>query len=284
MLKKLFHEPLLHFMLIGAAFFLVYELQDNAVPEDDMNRIVINQAQIERLNALWQKQRQRPPTQQELDGLIEYQIREEVLYREALAMGLDKNDAGVRRRLAQKVNFIFSDIADQAEPTEADLAEYLQSNHKEFETPGSVSFEHIYFNTDKRGNQAAPDARALLKQLVKTSANVDTQLAGDRSLLGYQYEQLADDEVAKMFGKHFSELLFQQPVGNWQGPLTSSYGVHLVRIKHITPASLPQLDTVRDKVHTAWLAEQRDKMNADFYQRLRQQYEIVVEREAGATQ
>ena len=161
MLKNWLREPLSHFLLIGALLFFLYELQNDEVSAGS-NRIVINEATINNMAALWEKRRLRRPSQKELDGMIEQKIREEVLYREALAMGLDNNDSVVRRRLAQKVQFLFSDLAMQGEPTDAQLVDYLKAKTDKFKLPGSIRFKQVYFNTDKRGPQAQSDAVQLL--------------------------------------------------------------------------------------------------------------------------
>ncbi len=164
MLKKWLREPLLHFLLIGAALFVLYGLQNDEAVGDD-RRIVFTDADINRLVALWEKRWQRLPTQLELEGLIESQIREEVLYREALAMGLDQQDTVVRRRLAQKLEFITADLAAQAEPGDAELADFLAAHSDQFEVPGRISFVQVYLNADKRGEQVEQDAIILLDEL-----------------------------------------------------------------------------------------------------------------------
>ena len=275
MLKKWLREPLLHFLLIGAALFVLYGLQnDEAV--SDSSRIVFTEADIDRLSALWEKKWQRLPTQQELEGLIESQIREEVLYREALAMGLDKQDAVVRRRLAQKIEFISADLAAQAEPSEAELADHLAAQADKFEVPGRISFVQVYLNADKRGAQVQQDARRLLGELTQPDSAIDIMLAGDSFMFGQQHEQLSEQGVARLFGETFATKLFALPVGSWQGPVPSGYGLHLVRIDHKTESRQPELDAVRDKVRNEWLAGQRRTMDEAFYKSLRQRYEIVI--------
>ena len=277
MLKNLIREPLLHFMLIGAALFLIYYLQNDTGAGDDRNQIVITEAQVDRLITMWEKQRQRLPTPDELNGLIEGQIREEVLYREALDMGLDQNDAGVRRRLARKMEFLFADISDQVEPSETQLKDYLDANTGKFEVPGRIDFIQIYFNTDKRGSKANEDAKLLLTSLEEERSNQVPGMEGDRFMFGYEHERLSPAEVTSMFGKDFTEVLYELPPGSWQGPVVSSYGLHLVYIREKTPSFVPELDDVRTKVRSEWLSEQRREMDDLFYQQLRQQYEIVVE-------
>ena len=276
MLKKWLHEPLLHFLLIGALLFVVFGLKNDGISEQS-KRIVFTQDDIHRLSLLWEKQRQRPPTQIELKGLIEQKIREQVMYREALAMGLDKDDSIVRRRLAQKIEFISSDLAAQIEPSEPELAEYLASHSEQFEIPGRISFLQIYLSADKRGDRVKDDATLLLTRLEKTGTDKDISMLGDPFMLGQIYKQLTKAEVSRQFGKNFAGKLFSLPVGRWQGPVRSAYGLHLLHIENKTASSLPELATVRDKVRNEWIDQQRQTIDKAFYNSLRQRYEIIVE-------
>lgn len=274
-LTTLLREPLLHFLLIGAALFAVYDSQNKDFVEN--NRIVISEAQIDRLITLWEKQRQRLPTQDELQGLIEQQVREEVMYREALAMGLDNNDSVVRRRLAQKVEFISADLAALAEPTETDLANYLATSNKIFEQPANINFVQVYISYDKHGDNAHAYANSLLKELAHDDSTLDIKTFGDSLMLDQYYEQITELGVSRWFGKDFASELFTLPVGTWQGPITSGIGLHLVRIDKKSESRLPELDTIREKVRTEWMAQQRRDMDKLFYQSLRQRYEVVIE-------
>jgi len=274
--KKLLREPLLHFLLIGASLFLIYGLQNDGI-SDQGKRIVFTQADINRLVLVWEKKRQRPPTQVELEGLIEQQIRDEVMYREALSMGLDENDAVVRRRMAQKVEFITSDIAAQFEPTDADLEGYLATHMDEFEVPGRISFVHVYLNRDQHSDNMQQDVQSLLDQLSKPGSQTDFMTAGDPFMLGQQHEKMTRHDVSRLFGNEFVNSIFALPVGSWQGPVSSGYGLHLVRIDDKTEAVQQDLSMVRDKVYSEWQAQQRRDMDRAFYQSLRQRYEIIID-------
>ncbi|GMR18444.1 MAG: peptidylprolyl isomerase [Gammaproteobacteria bacterium] len=276
MFKKLLCEPLLHFLLIGASLFLIYGLQNDGIT-DQSKRIVFTGADINRLVLVWEKKRQRPPTQVELEGLIEQRIREEVMYREALAMGLDQNDSIVRRRLAQKVEFITADIAAQFEPTDAELEEYLARHTDKFEVPGRISFVHVYLNRDQRGENVQQDALSLLEQLSEPGSQKDIMTAGDPFMLGQQHNKMTRHDVSRLFGRDFTNRVFTLPPGSWQGPVSSGYGLHLVRIDDETAAVQPDLSAVRDKVYGEWQAQQRRDMDKAFYQSLRQRYEIIIE-------
>jgi len=274
--KKLLREPLLHFLLIGASLFLVYGMQNDGIA-DQSKRIVFTKTDISRLILVWEKKRQRPPSQIELEGLIEQQVREEVMYRAALSMGLDQNDAIVRRRMAQKVEFITADIAAQSEPTDAELEEYLARHTDVFEVPGRISFVHVYLNRDQRGENVQQDARSLLEQLSEPGSQKDIMTAGDPLMLGQQQDKMTRHDVSRLFGKDFANRVFMLPTGSWQGPVSSGYGLHLVRIDDKTKAVQPDLSVVRDKVYSEWQAQQRRDMDKKFYQSLRQRYEIIIE-------
>ena len=276
MLKKWLREPLLHFLLIGAALFVFYNLQSDD-SADDSNNIVITESDIDRLITLWERKWQRLPTEAELEGLIEAQIREEVLYREALAMGLDQNDTIVRRRLAQKVEFISADLASQVEPSDADLQTYLDAHTDKFAVPARISFQQIYLNADQRGNNVEKDANRLLDELARPEASVDIMAAGDPFMFGQQHEQLTEHGVARLFGQQFAEKIFELPVGRWHGPVISGYGLHLVYVDAKSEAKTSTLDEVRDKVRDEWLAQQRRKMDQVFYSELRKRYDIKIE-------
>lgn len=277
-LKRLLREPLLHFLLIGGILFVAYNLQNEGLVEN--NRIVISEAEIDRLITLWEKKRQRLPTQDELQGLIEQQVREEVMVREAIAMGLDQNDSVVRRRLAQKVEFISADLAALAEPGETELADYLAAYGKKFELPARIDFVQVYIDPNKHGDNVQDYAKSLLNKLRQADSdlNIDINIeaVGDSLMLDQHYEQLTEHDTSRLFGKDFATNLFALPIGSWQEPVTSGYGLHLVRIDNKTEARLPELETVRNKVRDEWFAQQRRIMDEAFYKALRQRYDIVI--------
>ncbi len=270
-------EPLFHFLLIGAGLFLLYGLQVDETTEQP-NRIVLSESDIDQLISLSERTWQRLPSQQELEGLIEAKIREEILYREALAIGLDKNDSVVRRRMAQKMEFISNDLAPLVEPNDVQLKAYLDVHAKRFAMPGRITFSHIYLNADKRGEHVRDDATNLLAKLSRPAANVDVSLAGDPFMGGRSYDDQTDFGITRQFGKDFTRQLFELPVGKWNGPVESGYGLHLVYISSRIDSRTPLLEQVRDKVFDEWQAEQRREANETFYIELRKRYEIVIER------
>jgi hypothetical protein len=269
-------EPLFHFLLIGAGLFMLYGWQtdDDALRPD---QIVFTEAHVDRLINLWERKWQRLPTQQELQGLIEQQIREEVLYREALAMGLDKNDQVVRRRMSQKMEFISNDLASLVEPDNEQLQSYLDKHPEKFAIPGRISYSQVFLNESQRGEQIYADARMLLAELSQSTVDIDISMAGDSFMGGYNFTDETDFGVARLFGTTFANALFKLPVGEWTGPVESGYGLHLVRINARTDSRAPSLAQVRDKVRGEWLVEQQRKTNDLLYSELRKRYQITVE-------
>lgn len=274
---KLMREPLVHFLLLGAGLFLLF----GWVADDEGDRpdhIVVSSGQIEQLVATWTRTWQRPPTQQELDGLIEDYIRGEVYYREAVAMGLDRDDTIVRRRMRQKLEFFTDDLVDSAGPSEEQLAAFYHENADVFRVPGRIAFRQIYIDRDRRGERALDDALALLARLSSgDEADLDRTAAGDSLLLPAEVGPSSRDEIARQFGRAFAESVFELPVGRWSGPVESGYGLHLVRIERRAEAALPSLDALRAEVEREWRAGRRKQAAEAFYQSLRERYEIRIE-------
>jgi peptidyl-prolyl cis-trans isomerase C len=272
-LKRLIREPLVHFLLIGAALFLFFDLMGGSDrPRDE--RIVISAGDIDRLAATWHKQWMRPPTERELQGLIDAQIREEVLYREARAMGLDEGDTIVRRRLAQKLEFVAQDLAAQTEPSEQELQDFLESEPERFRQPVRLSFSHVYVSPDRRGETAEPDARQVLEELRQ---GADPQGLGDRFMLQGRYADRTLDEIDRLFGIGFGAALDQIEDGAWQGPVESGYGLHLVRVERRVESRMPLLEEIRDKVRVELMSRLRKEANEAMVARLRSKYRVAIE-------
>ena len=276
-MKKLLSEPLLHFLLIGGLIFFIYDMKSEELIADDNKSIVITEAKIDQLLNQWQRRWKRLPSQQELQGLVRTHIHEEVLYREALAMGLDKDDTVVRQRMTRKIEFISNDLASLAKPTDDQLQTYLDSYPGKFLLPGKISFSQVYFNADKRGEQAQNDISKLLAELSQNSPDVDISTLGDSFMGGQVYNSLNDFEVSRLFGDIFKEQLFELATDKWLGPVESGYGLHLVRIDSRTAPRAPALSLVREKVQIEWMTEQQKKANTAFYAELHKRYEITVE-------
>jgi peptidyl-prolyl cis-trans isomerase C len=278
-MKKWLKEPLVHFLVIGALIFVVFSVVNNEESTMDGNRIVVSAGDVERLSVNWSKKWNRPPTETELKGLVDSYIKEEVYYREALALGLDQNDTILRRRLMQKMEFLSNDLADLTNPDETDLNQYFLANQDKYELPARISFSHIYFSFDKKHtNGILEDAGKVLSDLRASATPVQgAPEKGDSFMLHYDFTLETPFEVARLFGQGFAEQIFQTETDSWQGPVESGYGLHLVRINEKVEARMPELASAIDNVRTDYMFEQRQKTNKAIYERFRERYEIVVE-------
>ena len=210
-------------------------------------------------------------------GLVRDRVREEVYCREAKALGLDQDDTIIRRRLRQKMEFISDDIAAQAEPTDAELTAYLQAHPDSFRVGPRFTFQQVYLNPAKHGENRARDAAQLLAQLNQAGNNAAAAQLGDSLMLEHQFVDLPAGEVAKQFGEKFAARLAELAPGQWQGPVESGYGVHLVLVSERTEGRLPALAEVRDAVRRDWENAQRLEMNDKFYQELLKRYTLTIE-------
>jgi len=272
---KFLKEPLLHFLLLGALIFAV----DRIVSDRDVNdpdEIIITQGKVQNLAAIFERTWQRPPTDKELEGLIKDYVREEVLYREALKLGVDQDDTIIRRRLRQKMEFLADDIAAQVEPTDAELQRYLEEHSDDFHIEPAFFFRHVYLNPDKHGSNLEAEVSRLLETLRKGDAQVDISVLGDRTLLDNHHGDVTPTDIARAFGRSFAEAFVQLPVGEWSGPVTSGYGVHLVLIEKSTPGREPKLEEVRQQVMREWAHARRIESRERFYEELIGRYEITI--------
>ena len=271
MISRLWREPLLHFLLIGAALFVFYDLTRETVSEAP-KRIHVAPGHVEQLAANFERTWSRLPTPEELDAMIEGHVREEVFYREALAMGLDQDDPMVRRRMRMKLEFILEDLSAQDYGDDV-LNVYLQQHADRFHSETQLSLRQVYLNPDQREDLAA-DTEKLLASL-NQGANPDT--LGDPTLAPRTYQLARPSEIARDFGDEFAREAAALTPGDWIGPLYSPFGAHLVMIDRRIDARLPALAEIRDRVLREYQAEQRKQQKDVAYQKLRETYEITVE-------
>lgn len=278
---KILREPLLHFLLLGSVMFGAYyfvagQTSNNNEPREE---IVVSEGQIDVLILGFEKVWQRLPTPRELEGLVQAHIREEVMYREALAMGLDRNDTIIRRRLQQKLEFLSEDIASLSTPTKEELEAFLAENPDRYRQQATVSFRQIYFNTSERGEQAETDAELLLNQLRDHSLDEDwIAEAGDRLLMIQDiFQNTSERDIRRELGTEFVQELASLPTGSWQGPIKSGFGLHLVYIESYIPGVVPPLNEIQEAVFSEWTLQKREETNEAFYTALRENYTITVE-------
>ena len=276
-MKKLIREPFLHFLLLGVLIFTAHRFLSQRI-DDGPQRIVITQGQITSIIIGFSRTWQRPPTREQMEGLIRDRVREEVYYREALAMGLDRDDAIIRRRLQQKLEFVTDDVAAPAEPTDAELAEYLKTHADVFRIDRRFTFSQVYLDPSKHGNNLVQDATQLMTQLRRQGRDADLSSVGDPFLLERWIEAAPTTEIGKQFGEKFAAKLGDVPVGQWYGPVESGYGMHLVFVEERIEGRLPELAEVRDAVRREWTNARRLESNEKFFQSLLKHYTVTIEK------
>ncbi len=275
---KLIREPLVHFLFAGALLFGVYAWLNPSVPGEQSGEAVqIGEGEIVWLRQTFANQWRRDPTPDEMAGLVATLVDEELLAREARAVGLDRNDTIVRRRLAQKMDFLAADTARIVEPEDAQLRGFYEAHDERYRTAAKISFSQIYFNPRDRADAEA-DATAALRL---TSGDAATWPAdGDRLLLDSAYGDLDRQAVDSLFGPAFAQAIFALPSGAWHGPVMSAFGVHLVKTRDPRPAQLRPFEDVRDAVAADWRRERDIAAHASYMEKLRAKYGVMIAGEA----
>src|SRR5688572_1680648 len=275
LMRNLLREPLLHFLLLGVLIFAVFKFVSSETSQP--GKILISKGRIESLEIAFSRTWRRPPTASELEGLIRDYVREEVFAREAVALGLDKDDTIIRRRLRQKLEFVSEDVAAHAEPSDEQLREYLKEHADAFRGDRRFTFKQVYLNSQQRGTNLRRDASQLLAQLRRSGGQTDISTLGDSLLLENGFKGIAAAEVVKQFGEQFAATLGEMRAGQWEGPIESGFGVHLVLMTERTDGSMPALEDVRAAVRREWSNARRLETNEKFYRTLLQRYNVTIE-------
>ena len=270
LLLRLLREPLVHFAAIGGLIFAVFAaLNDASGPPADV--IVITPERINQIAAEYESVWRRKPTENELDALIEEEIREEVYYREAVALGLDRNDALVRRRMRLKMEFLMDSTANALDPVAGELEAYFATNQELYQLEPRLAFEQIYF-----GENPSPEIIAGSLNVLQSDPATDPLTLGERTLLPAQLGLSSTDVVFGVFGKGFFEKLVYFPAGVWVGPVVSTFGVHLVRILDSLPTRTPRLEEVRREVLRDWKMAKANEIHDRDYAERRARFVIDI--------
>ncbi|AIC26954.1 rotamase superfamily PPIASE domain-containing protein [Rhizobium etli bv. mimosae str. IE4771] len=276
--RRFVSEPLLHFVTVGALLFGAYHL---LTPVDDgatsTNQIVLTKDDIRQLAISWLAQGRSTPTPEQVRGLVDQKVRQEILFREAVSLGLDRDDEVVKRRLAQKMDFLASDVASLQEPTDAELKAWFEQNSETFALPAHATFRHLYFSTDRQGKgtkEAAAAALALVEG--KSPDSSEVAAIGDPFMFQNHYGGATPDQMAKEFGPEFSKALFQLAPGKWGGPVKSGYGWHLVWIDSIEPGRIPNYAEVMPNVRAGWIDDKYREIKNLALDEMRARYSVVV--------
>ncbi len=265
---RVIREPLVHFLIIGVVIFLTA----NTLKGLQRPVLRIDEDELKQLTAYWQLQMQRPPSPEELRGLVRERIDEEILANEALRRGLDKDDIIIRRRLAQKMAFASEDVAQVADPDDAVLKAYYQRNAAQYAVPAHLAFRQVYFSAERGDTQARLAAEAALARLKGGEADI----SGDPLVLPLTYADVGLPDLIRDYGDQFARFVQTSPVGVWAGPTRSAYGWHLVRVDSRAAVSQPPFAEVRPQVRDAWFQDQRRRANAALMDRLRARYRIEI--------
>lgn len=275
---KFLKSPLLQFFIIGAFIYTAYAYLGVQTTEEDSRRIAITAGEITWLSDVWKKRWNRPPTQKELQGVVKQFLRERVLSQEAIAMGLEKDDVVIRRRLTQKLEYLSQDLVPGSPPSEKELEAFFAKNAKAYEKPAIITLTHVFFDPDKRGAQALAEAKT--QKPVLASLKVPPEEArsyGDPFLLQSYYPERTYAELAKLFGSGFVETLSQLPEKEWHGPVLSGYGVHLVYIHHRQDARPAKLAEVKDRVVQDFQDNRRKELSEKYISGLLTRYKVSIE-------
>lgn len=277
-MKKFLCEPLVHFLFIGALLFLGFSVFSVDYQAQDTT-IVVTENDISVLKADFERTWQRPPRDTELKGLLDEMVREEIAYREGLALGLDRDDPYIRRRLRMKLELMLEDISAQGSPTDEALQQFLAENPEKFLQEARYGFSQIYLNPSQRGDTLEKDAQRLLEQLNQNGAGVDLTTVGDSIMLPRTIPLSPSSVINRQFGSDFTGQLADLEVGSWQGPIRSGYGLHLVLIEERVEARAPDFTEIRTLVERDYELQLRKELKDKIYSSLREKYTVVVEPE-----
>ena len=270
-LLRLLREPLLHFCLIGGLIFIAFNLS-NTDQEDTDNVITVSSARLSQLQSQFESAWKRPPTANELHNLVEGHIRQEVYYRSALSLELDRNDAVVRQRMQQKMEFLIDTGAYLEQPTPAELNAFFAANNTSYRQDPRLAIKQIYM-----GKHPDPIQLNQSLTLLNTDQNVIPGTLSERTFLPFHLTLSTPESVDAVFGKDFFKQLLELPQEKWSGPITSSFGLHLVSIVDRRSGRTPTLDEIHDQVLKDWQATKIKEIREEDYALRRSRFDIFIE-------
>ena len=274
----IFKGPIVYFFVLGFVVFGLHSFLNRANQDDtDPFTVEVTSADIGWIRSSWEARMKRQPTQQELQGLIKRYIRDEILFREAMAMDLDDQDLVIQRRLVQKLTFVFEDLAETLEPTDDELKKYLQKNQEKYRIPEMISFTQVYFNPEKR-KDVTKEVEKLLDRLKSAQSAPEEAISlGDTIMIDSTFRKRSPSEVARTLGKKFTNELFLSSEMGWQRPIMSTFGVHLVYIDQRTASKMPEYEIIREDVKNDFMYERKKQVIDSAYNAAKSRYTILLE-------
>lgn len=272
-MNRIFKEPLLHFLLIGAAFFLLFGLVNDE--ESGENTIIINEQDVAEIVSKFEVQWKRQPTVDELTAILEKRIQEEIFYQEALKMNLDHNDEIIKRRLAQKMQFLSNDVSSMVPPSEDELKAFYKDHLERYIQEASYTFTQIYFSPDLREDWRS-DAAQAMEQLANAPEK-DGEGKGDPIALPTRFESTTEFHVRRQMGATFTAAIAELETGKWQGPVESGYGAHLVYIDERIEAAPASFEMVQSQVIEDYNYEKEQQVQEAIYEEFKKDYEIDID-------
>ncbi len=273
--RAVLREPLVHFLALGAFLFLFFHWRGAAGPGS--TSIVITHAQIEQLAVGFARTWQKPPTEAELKGLIDEYVKEEIATREAVAMGLDRDDVIIRRRLRQKLEFLAEDTIQSSPPTDADLNAWMARHPDSFHSEPRVAFRQVYLSPQRHGSSIHRDAEKLLAKLQTAGPQVPVDHYGDPTMLPTEQPLAPLFDTSRTFGDEFAKELMNAEPGKWVGPVESPFGLHLILVSEKMPAGQQPLSAIRPQVEREVLLERKNKELQNLYDHLLEKYTVKIE-------
>ena len=276
-LISILKEPIIHFLLIGALLYVSYQSFNNYLNRDK-NVITVSKEEIQMLYQSWEMRWNRSPTPEEKEGLLKQSIRDKVLYRTALEMGLEKEDMVIQRRMVQKIEYLGADIIQPPQPNEAELVAYFEEHKDEYKLPELITMTHLFYDPDKRGDATLDDAsKALARLNAQNDPDSNLSAFGDAFMLANYFPNKTEMEIRKLFGSGFTESVFELETAKWHGPVLSGYGTHLVFVHNHEINEMPEYTDVRDLVRVDWMAMKKAELEQQYIDGLVARYEVVIE-------
>lgn len=278
MIARWLREPLVQFLVVGILLFALWKVvSPHSVDSEPVDRITLTDDDLKQLATTWMLAGRPLPNAQQMQSLIDDRVREEVLYREALALGLDKGDTIVKRQLARKMEFLAEDVSKLEVPQPGELKAWFDKHKEQFALAPRVTFRHVYFSPDRRGATVRTDAERALGELSGKPIDAPAvATSGDPFMFQQYYGDRSLDEIGRQFGPEFAHTLSSIKPGAWTGPFASGYGWHLVFAQSVTPQRIPDFEAIESDVQAAWVEDHRNDVRARMYKAMRARYEVVL--------